>query len=118
MVKELFLEMDDSGDGVLDQPEILALSIQLGHRLNARELKEAMTAMDEDVSRAKTTLFSTFLGHFYTYGWHHSPSRISTRFPGAYFADMLLVERRAPARLISGSFTSGGAGRIRRTRCR
>lgn len=42
MIRELFQEMDDSGDGVLDVDEVLELSIQLGHRLNQRELKEAM----------------------------------------------------------------------------
>ena len=35
---------------MLDEGEILAMSVQLGHRLSASELRDAMAAMDEDGS--------------------------------------------------------------------
>ena len=45
---QLFKQADADGSGTLDQEEIMELAKKLGHNLNRRQARAAMTQMDED----------------------------------------------------------------------
>ena len=49
-IKDLFIETDDDGSGLLDRSEVKQLAVMLGQKLNSKELDMAMAEMDEDGS--------------------------------------------------------------------
>ena len=48
LLRDLFLEMDADGSGVLDQEELRVLALKLGTKLRDSDLAAAMAEMDED----------------------------------------------------------------------